>query len=839
VRAGVLVAIALVVAACSTDPDDGYAVDLTIVPAAELSTAALASIRSLEFSASGSESAMHTESVTNVFANRKAERVIYRPHISGGLITITLTARNENNDAVGFGTTDVMLRSGSTQTATMALGTSVPVVPPDMTSSPAINVTPPSATVTTGKTLQLAANEAVGWSVLESGGGIVSSSGLYTAPGIAGIFHVVATATNDSTRTGSATLTVARPNLDVVAGAAPSGFGAAGFSDGIGTAARFGSPFGLASDGTYVYISDTSNGTLRRYVRSTGAVTTIAGTPGLVDVKDGIGAGAHFGGPTGLALDGAGNLYVCDAQSVVRKVVLSSGTVTTVAGAAFQNGGTNGVGAAARFNWAFGVTFDNGNLYVADGVQIRKVVLSSGTVSTFAGNIEGPITDGIGAAAGFTFLTSITGDGAGTLYGADYLKLRKIVVSSAAVTTLTGDTTATGGLTMTSDHSTLLMTDNQTLRQLDLGTGTYTVLSGQAGISASIDGTNGRFKAPYGIAVGTGDEVFVADISGALRRYSSGVLSTVAGVSAPSGTSDGLGTAARLGGLNGAVVDPLGNTYLTDSSNCAIRKIAPDTTVTTSTAAGCIFDGVGSAVGITTDQMGTLYVANAFDRIVTVVPPTITVLAGTGNPGADDGNTAGATFNAPSGITYDSGKVYVADSGNHTIREIDPVSMTVTTLAGSAGVRGMADGVGAAARFNLPLALVADHKGNLFVSDSLNHTVRKIVIATATVSTIAGMAGVTGAADGIAVNARFYRPSGIEIDSGGSVYVADTYNSTLRKISPTGDVSTIVGVAGQATVKLGTLPAGLSAPAGLAFSPDGSLFITDTNEAVLLKARLP
>ncbi|HXY55793.1 MAG TPA: hypothetical protein VEM40_14100 [Nitrospirota bacterium] len=156
---------------------------------------------------------------------------------------------------------------------------------------------------------------------------------------------------------------------------------------GGGEAARFNSPYGITTDGTNIYVADSNNSTIRKILISTGAVTTIAGTAGIAGATDGTGAAARFNHPFGITTDGK-NLYVADSfNHAIRKIVISTGAVTTIAGTAGGVGTTDGTGAAARFYYPYGITTDGTNLYVADSGNhtIRKVVIASRVVSTIAG----------------------------------------------------------------------------------------------------------------------------------------------------------------------------------------------------------------------------------------------------------------------------------------------------------------------------------------------------------------------------------------------------------------------------------------------------------------------
>ena len=175
---------------------------------------------------------------------------------------------------------------------------------------------------------------------------------------------------------------------------------------------------------------------------------------------------------------------------------------------------------------------------------------------------------------------------------------------------------------------------------------------------------------------------------------------------------------------------------------------------------------------------------------------SFTVFAGMPPPtGSRDGTGSDARFNNPMGIALDAaGNTYVADRNNATIRKISPAGV-VTTFAGLAGVTGSADGIGSAARFNQPVGLVLDVAGNVFVTDRADHTVRKITPAGA-VTTVAGLAGTPESTDATGTAARFRTPNGIAVDGAGNVYVADTGNRTIRKITSAGIVTTLAGSTG-------------------------------------------
>ena len=212
-------------------------------------------------------------------------------------------------------------------------------------------------------------------------------------------------------------------------------------------------------------------------------------------------------------------------------------------------------------------------------------------------------------------------------------------------------------------------------------------------------------------------------------------------------------------------------------------------------------DGVGSAArfwglsGIAVDAAGNLYVADTWNHAIRKITPATAVSTWVGLPGtasSEDGIGPTARFSKPAGLAADSaGNIYVADMWNHAVRKVTPAGR-VTTVAGLAGAPGSADGAGSAARFTLPSGVAVDGAGNVYVADSYNHTVRKITPA-GTVSTLAGLAGNFGSFDDWGNAARFWSPMGVAADSAGNVYVADTGNRLVRKIWATGLITTLAG----------------------------------------------
>jgi sugar lactone lactonase YvrE len=322
------------------------------------------------------------------------------------------------------------------------------------------------------------------------------------------------------------------------------------------------------------------------------------------------------------------------------------------------------------------------------------------------------------------------------------------------------------------------------------GTGNGSVASNPAGIECGNTCTaDFNWGSSVALTATPATGSIFAGWSGAQENLAFG---TLAGLAGSLGNVDGIGGAARFQFPRGITVDSAGNLYLADSSNHTIRKVTPAGVVTTLAGlAGAMgsTDGTGSAArfffpsGVAVDSAGIVYVADANNHTVRKITPAgvVTTLAGlAGVPGSVDGAGSGARFQDPRGVTVDSaGNLYLADSLNHTVRKVTPLGV-VTTLAGLAGVPGSNDGAGSGARFSFPDGITVDSVGNLYLVDTNNHTIRK-VSQDGVVTTLAGLAFTFGSADGTGSAARFWSPSGVAIDSAGKVYVADTSNHTVRK----------------------------------------------------------
>jgi len=319
-------------------------------------------------------------------------------------------------------------------------------------------------------------------------------------------------------------------------------------------------------------------------------------------------------------------------------------------------------------------------------------------------------------------------------------------------------------------------------------------------------------------------------------------VETLAGTGT-SGTADGKGTAASFDLPYGIALTKNGGLLIGDWSNNLLRKISPEADVTTFAGNGVLasVDGNGlnasfkDLAGFTVDATDTAFVADAQGHRIRKVTSTadVTTVAGNGTKTTTDGNGTAATFNTPISVAVDAaGNLYVLEYGGGVVRKIDP-ALNVTTLAGSSPP-GFADGTKTDAKFGRGYNIAIDASGNLYVADSSNHRIRKIT-PTGVVTTLAGT-GTPGATDGPGNSATFSDPRGVAVDADGNVYVADFGSSLLRRITPAGVVSTLAGQKGVTGGQDGIgAAATFNQPQGLTINAAGTLYVADTYGQLIRK----
>ena len=643
--------------------------------------------------------------------------------------------------------------------------------------------------------------------------------------------------------------------------------GGSGIADGVRTTGRFVAPTAVSADGKGVLFVADAGACAVRAISSAGLVTVLAGTPGICGTTDGALGRARLASPQGVVADGAGNVYVADTANHVIRKVTSSGVVSTFAGKTGTSGTTDGTGTAARFNAPMGLARDSaGNLYVADrdNHAIRRITAAA-VVTTLAGKAgERGSADGAAGAARFNAPAAVALDGANLLVADTGNHTIRLVASQGAVTTLAGRPGEAGcvdgagsasrfawpsGIALVAGLAYVADTDNDAVRTVTRA-GVVTTVVGLPGAPGDVDGqgTGARLRSPAGLSADASGSVFVADTGNRSVRVlsPSGVLTTVAGLGAAAGTQDGIGASARFDQPWGLALDGAGGLLAADAGAHVVRRVTGDGAVTTvagmagepgsleGSPTAARFDG---PAGVVRDAAGNAYVADSLNHVVRKVSPSgvVSTLAGApGQAGAAEGQGAAARFRAPTGLAIDpAGNVFVADSGNHAIRRVTP-SGVVSTLAGTAGLSGSADGKGAAARFSYPMALAFDGSGNLYVADSANAVIRRITSAGET-TVWAGAVGQQGSRDGTGGSARFRVPRALAFDGAGNLWVGD--GTVVRRVTAARVVTTRLGSASAAGSEDGFGTAARFANVlGLTVDAGGVVYIADAGNHCLRRA---
>ena len=630
-----------------------------------------------------------------------------------------------------------------------------------------------------------------------------------------------------------------------------------------------------------VYAADSGNNIVIR-ISPDGVLTVVAGNGAYgFSGDEGPATSASLRRPTAVTIDSAGNLYIVDqGNERIRKV--SEGTITTVAGnGVFGFSGDGGAATSASLWNPWGVAVDSvGNLYIADTQNNRVRKVSAETITTVAGNGVGGFS-GEGGPATSASLSNPWGlavDSVGNLYIADQGNHRIRKVSGETITTVVGNgnrgysgdggpaTSASlnspSGLTLDSDGN-LYTADQGNERIRKVSGGTITTVAGNGVFAFSGDGgsaTSASLYSPGGVAVDSAGNLYIAEgnqittdyRNSRIRKVSDGIITTVAGNGAYRFSGDGGPvTSASLDQPQGVAADSAGNLYIADTFNHRIRKVSGGTITTVAGNGVGGFSGDGGPAtnaslrlpsGVAVDSTGTLYIADTGNsRIRKVSGGTITTVVGNGQGFSGDGGPAtSALLNNPRGVAIDSAaNLYIADDGNNRIRKVS--GGTITTVAGDGGAEFSGDG-GPAIRASIfsPWAVAVDSAGNLYIADSIHQRIRKV--SGGTITTVAGNGnggGFSGGGysgdGGPATNASLYFPSGVAVDSAGNLYIADTDNNRIRKVSD-GTITTVAGNGkGEGDYGGGhsgdggpATSASLNLPSGVAVDFAGNLYIADT-----------
>ena len=652
-----------------------------------------------------------------------------------------------------------------------------------------------------------------------------------------------------------------------------AGNGTNGYSGdgGQATSAELNTPSGVAFDSSGdLFIADTGNKVIRE-VNTSGVISTFAGNGTIGYSGDGgLATAAELNGPQSVAFDASGNLYIADSGNEVIRKVTRSGIITTFAGNGTTGySGNGGPATSAEFNQPWAIAFDAvGDMLIADkGNSVIREVTTTGVITTVAGTGTTNYT-GNGSAAGAATFNSPKGvvfNASGDLFIADTGNqvVRELTVpisttqtyvvsQNYATTTSLAESSSTGGLganvtftaTVGSTHG--VPTGTVTFEDGSTILGTQTLSGGVATFSTT--------------ALALGSHTIVAYYSGATGAYfpsaaagasQSNVINTVAGNGQPGNAGNsGQAVNANLYTPEGIAFDSSGDLFIADTTNNVVRKVTPGGVIS-------IFAGNGTAgytgnsgqatsaelsgpTGLAFDSSGDLFIADTGNNVIREVNTSgvISTVAGNHTAGytGNGGPATSAELDAPTAVAFDSvGNLYIADTANNVIRRVI-ISGVISTLAGNhtSGYTGNG-GQAATAELNGPRGVAFDSAGNVYIADTGNNVIRQVNLA-GVISTVVGnhTAGNTGDG-GQATSAELDQPTSVAFDAFGDMFIADTANNMIREVNASGFISTVAG-AGAAGYSGDGTPVGggeLNSPRSLAFNSSGDLFLADAfNNAV-------
>jgi sugar lactone lactonase YvrE len=615
------------------------------------------------------------------------------------------------------------------------------------------------------------------------------------------------------------------------------------------------------------YITDQNNRVFE--VSSAGELTLVAGTGFGGYSGDGVTGGATqatLNQPNGVVSDGAGNIYISDTVNcVVRKVVQSTGTITTIAGegpnSCGYNGETSTDGKPATSHMLYypeqlALDSAGANLYFADyyNCRIRKLVLATDAISTVAGTGSSPICGysgdkGKAIAAELYYPSGVAVDGSGNLFIADtgnYI-VRKVTASTGVITTVAGTdpTSINGGYSVCSYSPPNVCGDGGAATSAFLGTTYY--------LAVNSGGTTVTISDYYNFLI---------------RRFTvSSKINTVVGLGPgnPGFCGDGgPALSACLYYEQGVAVDSSGDIYIADYDNVRIRAVNTQTSAVTlagvSIPAGDIqtVGGNGSTTvptlvsdvpalgvvlynpfGVTEDASGDIFLSDTYNHNVREdVAGTVNIIAGTGVAGysGDGGAGTSAQLYYPAGVARDSaGNTYIADQYNCLIRKVD-ASGTITTFAGlvsggssSCGYSGDG-GPATSALLYYPVGVFVDSANHVWIADTENSRIREVVNGTINTVVGNGTNGYTGDG-GLATSAQIYYPYDVKVDAAGNIFIADTNNCRIREVNSTTKVINTIAGNGACTFSGDgqALETSLSYPSTLFVDANDNVFIGDTS----------
>ncbi|MGP8214097.1 MAG: gliding motility-associated C-terminal domain-containing protein [Bacteroidia bacterium] len=593
------------------------------------------------------------------------------------------------------------------------------------------------------------------------------------------------------------------------------------------TAAELYYPSGIAFDNNgNMYIADTWNNRVRK-VNTSGIISTFAGTGTSGYSGDGgLATAAKLYYPASVAVDASGNVYIADNSNNRIRKVNTSGTISTVAGdgtAGFSGDGS--AATAAKLNYPEGITVDGkGNLYIADSLNERiREVNTSGIINTIAGNgTAGYNADGIPATTAELYdPCQVALDAAGDIYIPDFFnnRIREVKICGS-----TPDT-----VKVTANPDTVCLGSSTTLTATGATTYTWKPATG-------LNATTGA------IVTATPTVTTTYTVTGLTGSTTSAKI-TVFVASPPSVTP----ALSVICAGNPVALKATGDSTYTwmDSANGSITCSCPDDSVTplssttySVTTPGCPNDTAKAVI----------WVSNGDD---------IFTIAGNGTSGysGDSGLATNASMYFTTGVAFDSTyrNMYIADQRNQVVRKVNMNTNIITTFAGNGFGNGTVTGgysgdggPDTAAELDWPSG-VAVHYGSLYIADQVNNVIRKVIISTGIISTVAGNGTGAGTGNGsysgdggLATAAELTEPTGIVFDKSGNMYIADQGNNLIRKVNTSGIISTFAGTpppapAGYSGDGAAATAAELHAPSSVAIDKSGNVYIADRYNNVIRK----
>jgi hypothetical protein len=664
--------------------------------------------------------------------------------------------------------------------------------------------------------------------------------------------------------------------ITVVAGSGSQGYAGDGVVGGAANASLY-HPYAIAVDSTgIVYIADQSNCVVRK-VDTAKTITTVAGIAASCGYSGdgGKGTAAQLYYPQGVALDSLGNLFIGDAiNCTVRKVVLATNTISTYAGNhTCGYSGDGGPAVNSELYTPSGLALDtSNNLFIADATNcvIREVTKSSGKISTVAGNHTCSFSgDGaLATTASMNQVFSVTVSGTKVTF-ADYYnqRVRQFTVAGNMATVAGTGTACAGacgeggaatsaqlyypvGVATTSSGTIYIANnDNYVIDSFTVG-GNLQLVAGNHSynLETLVNGapaTGVQLNYPYGIADDSAGNVYISDSHNFMVREdvkSSGLVNFFAGNGTYGYSGDGgSATAAELTYNYGVAKDGAGNVYIADTNNCLVRKVSTSGTITTFaglviTSPRCGYNGDGGSAtsaelynpyGVATDKNNNVYITDYAEHVVRKVSGgIITTIAGIGGLAGysgDGGPATSALLYGPTAVAVDpTGNVFIADTNNCRVREINVATGTINTVAGTGNCSFTGDGLAIANGIGYPQGLAVDANDNLFVGDYNNRV--RWVSPNGIMTTIAGTGAAGYSGDGgLATSAVMYEPTGIALDPSGNVLVSDYNNFRVRSISAFPAVGTSSGSMAFGLTAVGTT----SSPQTLIVSAYGPVSISN------------